>query len=343
MPKRIPKISYSMLSAIDGGINLPDILRELDELGIDMIHYDVTDMNTKLHVGDISSLRKYTHLPFDVHLTVKDPFAYLSDVNLLPNDYICVHVENELSLSQLKEIKRQVGCLFGLAIRTETSINKLLEKASVIDYTLFMAADPGVSGKDFDYGVLEKIRSFRQHYPNTKVHVDGGVNHFSAALLRDAGVDTIISGSYIMKSDDKAGQVIKLFGRNLFLPVSDIMRTSDAIPVVKPSDPIRVVALEINKKKVGCTCVLSSDGKLLGLITDGDLRRCLITQPDLSSIQAEDIMNQVPFTTEPNTRLLHLLRAIEEEGRTFAIVPVIDTNQHCKGLLWLQDILFGNI
>ncbi len=343
MSRRIPKISCSLLATFESNMALPEALKKLDMLGVDMIHYDVCDSSSSLCLEDIESLRQFTRLPFDVHLTAENPLSYLRDVKLDKNDYFCVHIESHLTLSQIKEIRRQVGCKFGLAIRTETPVGALYEKVHLVDYVLFMAATPGVPGGQFDYKVVDRIKMFRRRFSGVEVHVDGGVDHFSAALLRDIDVSVLVSGSYILRSNDFVAQIINLFGRNLYLKVSHIMRQAEEFPVIKPDDTVKKAAVEINNKRVGCVCVLDNDNHLLGLITDGDLRRGLIARPDLSNVKAKEIMIENPFTTSPDTSLLKLLREIEKESRSFTVVPVVDGNRRCRGLVWLQDILFSSI
>lgn len=342
MFRKIPKISFSLLAALDEKTSLPNVLRDIDGL-MDMIHYDVSENSKTLHLTDIDRLRQCTHIPFDVHLTTDKPWKYISDVHLKANDYFCIHVENNLDILQLQDMKQRVGCNFGLAVAKETPIEKVYDKASLLDYVLLMTAIPGVSGGQFDDAVIDKVKSFRRKFPKVNIHVDGGVNRLSAALLRDVGVDALISGSYIFSGNDSATQVARLIGRNLHLSVSQIMRSGEALPVVKSEAPVDVVALEISNKKVGCTCVLDEDNKLLGIITDGDLRRQIIRQQDLRGIHAQDIMVCKPFTVSPDTSILQMLRAIETLNHTFAVVPVVDAQDYCHGIIWLQDTLFSEI
>jgi ribulose-phosphate 3-epimerase len=339
MLTKFPKISCSLLAAVDGKVTLPDVLKKLDILGVDIIHYDVSDNAKTLHLQDIEQLRSNTCLPFDVHLSVEDPLPYLQNVKLQPEDYFCLHVENNLSWSQLEEVRYKLGCNFGLAINTETPVSDLFDKAQILDYVLFMSATPGVSGGQFNDQVVSKIKTFRRAFPNVKVHVDGGVNHLSAALLRELEVDVLISGSYILKNEDYLVQLVKLFGKNLYLRVADVMRVRDQVPRVAPDTDICQTVLEMNTRQVGCTCVVDHENRLLGLVTDGDVRRRLIVQPDLSNLKAKDLMATQPFVVTPDTRLLNLLRELDKRHAGFDVVPVVDTSEQCVGLVWLRDII----
>jgi ribulose-phosphate 3-epimerase len=340
---KVPKISFSLLAALNQSENLQNVLKTIDGSLIDMIHYDVSDHETTLHLSDIQKLKQCTQLPFDVHLAVKNPLEYLPQVQLEHKDYFCIHVENNLNLSELEKVKQTVNCQFGLGISKETPVTELYDKILLLDYVLFMAAIPGVSGGQFDDSVIDKIKTFRRLFPTVKVHVDGGINRVSAALLRDIGVDVLISGSYIFNANDSMGQVLRLFGRNLHLNVSDIMRTGSGFPKIAPNDSIQAIASEIDQKKIGATCVLDKEGRLMGIITDGDLRRCIIAQRDLTSIKAKDVLNPDPFIISPKISILQMLRTIEKTGRTFVVVPVVGDDQYCQGVIWIQDILFSDL
>jgi len=342
MLTKIPKISCSLLAAVDSEFSLTDVIKKLDIVGVDIIHYDVSDNAKTLDLKEIEKLRTSTCLPFDVHLSVADPHPYLREVKLQSEDYFCLHVENNLSWSQLEQVRHNVGCNFGLAINTETPVSDLFDKAQILDYVLFMSATPGVSGGQFNDQVVNKIKAFRRAFPDVRVHVDGGVNHLSAALLRELGVDVLISGSYILKNEDYLVQLTKLFGKNLYLRVADIMRTHEQVPRVTPDTDICQTVLEMNTKLVGCTCVVDHDNRLLGLVTDGDVRRKLIVQPNLSNLRAKDLMATNPFVITPDVRLLNLLRELDKRRAGFDVIPVVDASEQCIGLVWLRDIISSN-
>jgi len=242
----------------------------------------------------------------------------------------------------LAALRRRLDCRFGLALNTESSVHRLFRHSDMLDFTLLMAATPGVSGGRFDDGVVDKIRSFRRNLPDVPVHVDGGVDVTSAALLRDAGVDVMISGSYIFKAQDSIRQVTRLLGRNLHLRVSDIMRPAQDESQLGADAPVQAVAGTIQNTRVGCACVIDDAQHLVGLITDGDLRRRLMTQPDLSKVCARELMTPAPFTTTPDRRLLDLLRDLDASRQSFAVIPVVDDAHRYRGLFYLQDLLLND-
>lgn len=342
MFRPVPKISCSLLAARERNYDLPALVRELPQLGIEMIHFDISDQPKTLTVAELTELQPQTTLPFDVHLSASEPLRFTSKIRLAERDFFSLHVESGLDVDQLGELKSRLGCHFGLALNTKSSVDKLYDHASILDFTLFMAATAGVSGGDFDDGVVDKIRAFRTQLPDVPVHVDGGVNGASAALLRDVGVEVMISGSYIFKSRDAIRQVTRLLGRNLHLRVGDIMRSRDLNPGIPPGTPAQSVAEEIQRTRVGCACVVDESHRFLGVITDGDLRRRLVVQPDLSRVNASELMTREAFTTTPNVRLLDLLRTMDSGRDGYAVVPVLEANRDYRGLFYLQDLLLSD-
>lgn len=343
MFKNIPKISYSLLASYNLGLSMDLAVEKISSIGIDLIHYDVSEEEKTLSLEELDSLRTKTDLPFDVHLCVSDPHKYISMAKMCKGDYFCVHIENDLSLKELEQLKKKLNCNFGVAINMDTPIEHLYQVTSVIDYALFMSAKAGVSGGKFDDNVLEKIKHFKDKYPLIKIHVDGGINDNTAVFVRDIGVDTLISGSYILQDQDYSKQVSKLVGQNLNLPVTSIMHEGKKYPWVLEDCTIQEVANEIDKKHIGCTCVLNRKKQFVGIITDADIRRYLISCPNLTNKKATDIVNRNAFTVKPEKNIIRLLRELEKNGFLFSVIPVVTAANQCLGIVRLQDILFRNV
>ena len=89
-------------------------------------------------------------------------------------------------------------------------------------------------------------------------------------------------------------------GRQLLLKLDDIMHTGEALPVVAPDALVRDALLEISQKGLGMTAIVSNDGQMAGIFTDGDLRRILDKRVDIHSTQIGDVMTLNPTVAEPN-------------------------------------------
>lgn len=124
-------------------------------------------------------------------------------------------------------------------------------------------------------------------------------------------------------------------GRKL-LRVEAVMRHGAAMPVVTPDQPMAEVLLEMSRKRLGCTTVLDPAGRLLGIITDGDLRRLLQRDPAPLQRQASEVMTERPVTTAPTLLASAALRLMEE--RKVTSLPVVDADGRALGVVQLHDL-----
>ena len=317
---------------------------ELEYLGVEMIHYDVCDDGSALDLKDIPSYRGYTSLPFDVHLTVVQPDNYIEQLTELNVEYCSIHVETEFNHKAFRKLRNDTGCQIGLAINIETSIKTLFPHVSLADFILFMAAEPGKSGGQFGDSILNKIKEFRNLYPEVPIHVDGGINHYSAAVLRDIGVDVLVSGSYILNSTYKPIiQTSQLLGRNLLLKVSDLIENQENFPVIQKNVLLREAIKEITRGERGATCVVNEEQQLAGIITDFDLRKLFFRKDNIYQLRASEIMNPKPITIHVNSTLLKAVRTMENRSKSISLLPVIDDDNTCLGLIWFQELLRAKI
>ena len=123
-------------------------------------------------------------------------------------------------------------------------------------------------------------------------------------------------------------------GKQLYLRVDDIF-LKNQVPFVGPEDDLTKIIVEISAKRLGATAVLDHD-ILLGIITDGDLRRMLMNNPRLDQIKASDIMTNNPKHVEPSALVVDAL----ETMRRFNItqLPVVEAGKY-KGVIHLHDII----
>lgn len=132
-----------------------------------------------------------------------------------------------------------------------------------------------------------------------------------------------------------AGQL----GRNLSLTVGQVMHAGDEAASARPDDSLKSVVIAMSRRPLGAACVLDADGRLLGLITDGDLRRALETHDDIRPLRAADIMTLRPVPIAPAARLDQALRLMEDRPSQISVLPVVDPETgRCLGLLRLHDI-----
>ncbi len=118
--------------------------------------------------------------------------------------------------------------------------------------------------------------------------------------------------------------------------VEQLMNAGDALPVVQLHTAMRDVIYEMSRKKLGMTAVVEKDGRVAGIITDGDLRRKMATTPNILDLVARDVMTADPVAI-PHTTLAAEALALMEQRKITSIV-VIDTQRRVEGVVHLHDL-----
>jgi arabinose-5-phosphate isomerase len=138
-----------------------------------------------------------------------------------------------------------------------------------------------------------------------------------------------------------------VLGRALRLTAADLMHGGEALPRVTEETPLRAALLEILEKRLGITTVIDAAGRLLGVITDGDLKRILLEHAppeDLWSLTAGAVMTRTPKTCPPETRIATAVRMMEEnEGGAITALVVTGTDRVPAGVLHLHDCLRAGV
>ena len=124
-------------------------------------------------------------------------------------------------------------------------------------------------------------------------------------------------------------------GKQLYLKVSDVF-VQNQLPIVKPDASLKEVILEISSKRLGCTAVAEGDKKLLGIITDGDLRRMLQKDISLNGIKASEIMTRNPKSIEKDEFAVKALQLMQASSITQLVVMDGDK---VAGFIHLHDLL----
>lgn len=184
-------------------------MRLLNESKAQWLHFDVMDghfvPNLTFGPDILRGIRKLTDKFLDVHLMIDDPQKYA--INFIENgaDQITVHVECFESVDELKEFihyLKNKDVKVGVTSKPATSLEWILEVIDLVDTVLVMSVEPGFGGQAFMMDALEKIRLFDKHrHQNLWIQVDGGINNETARLVKDAGVDVAVAGSYVFKGD----------------------------------------------------------------------------------------------------------------------------------------------
>ena len=202
------KISPSILSADFS--KLGSEIQNLEKAKADLIHIDVMDghfvPNITIGPEVISKLRKYTSLPFDVHLMIAPVDKFIKNFADSGADIITIHPEAtdnlENSIKKIKTLKKKAG----VSLNPETSIEKVLPVLKQIDLVLIMSVNPGFGGQKFIKETLEKVKILRKEIDskkyNTQIEIDGGINFENAKMAKEAGVNILVSGTTIFKENN---------------------------------------------------------------------------------------------------------------------------------------------
>ena len=176
------KISPSILSADFS--KLGNEIRSLEKAKADLIHIDVMDghfvPNITIGPEVINKLRKYTSLPFDVHLMIAPVDNFIKNFADAGADIITIHPEatNDLvsSIEKIKSYNKKAG----VSLNPETPVDKILNVLELIDLALIMSVNPGFGGQKFMKETLEKVKILRKEIDsqkyNTEIEIDGGIN-----------------------------------------------------------------------------------------------------------------------------------------------------------------------
>ena len=185
--------------------NLEYEINRVNNSNSDLIHIDIMDgkfvPNNTMEKFDMNKISKYSDKNFDVHLMVENPIDYITSFVTPLTDYISIHLESKGIDQSLKRIKEN-GIKCGLAINPDTEIQKLYPFLEIIDMVIIMSVFPGKGGQKFIENTYDKVETLRNHDKNIDISVDGGVGSSNSKTLISKGASILVSGSYLMKSDN---------------------------------------------------------------------------------------------------------------------------------------------
>ena len=199
------KISPSILAADFS--QLGKEINNLEKGGADLIHVDVMDGHfvPNLTIGPpvIRALRKYTKLPFDVHLMISPVHKYIKDFANAGSDIITIHPEATENLKEsiflIKDLNKKVG----VSLNPDTNINVIESHLNNIDLVLVMSVFPGFGGQKFIPETIKKIEALKEIKDKNNysfdIEVDGGINFSNSKDVINAGANILVSGTTIFK------------------------------------------------------------------------------------------------------------------------------------------------
>ena len=188
--------------------------------GADYIHVDVMDgifvPNISLGIPVLKSLRAATDMFLDVHLMIDRPIRYVEAFCDSGADLVNIHLEADSFENNIRalELIRAKGKKAGVTLKPATKAEEVLPYLPFVDLVLVMTVEPGFGGQGFMADQLDKVRLILSYIHEQKLEceleADGGVNAETSALLKKAGCDVLVAGSYIFSSSDRAAAIASI-------------------------------------------------------------------------------------------------------------------------------------
>lgn len=333
------KISASIYS--DKIRSLKEVIEDLVQHQVELLHIDCNDDLAVFE--DIKNIRNWCNIPIDMHIITNDPVKYFDLLRQNPVEYITFQFED---LIEPLVIPSDISGKKGLAIITPTPIS-VFENYSNFDFILIMATIPGQSGGKFDSVNFSKIRQFRKQFPTKSIHVDGGVNGEVSFILRNMGVSSSVSGSYLFNAPSVGHALMNLTKRQMESEyrIKDFMIPFDESPKVVETDlALSSILQTIETGKMGFCLVVDYNKICKGLISNADVRKGMLRNlNNLNGIKGEDLINKNPLVIQEDDTVYSMLQLIKKCAFPVTYLPVVKNNMELVGIVNFVNLIKAEV
>ncbi len=332
------KISGSIYS--DKKRTLNETVKDLEAHQVDMLHVDCNDDVAVFN--DIAKIREWCALPIDLHIITETPEKYFDLLRKHPVEYVTFQFEE---LPNKLEIPEDISGEKGLAIITPTSI-EAFDAYADFDFLLMMATIPGQSGGQFDPENFRKIRAFKKKYPNKSVHVDGGVNGEVSFILRNMGVHSSVSGSFLFKGASVGQALMDLTKREIVsrFMIKDFMIPREECPIInKEGLTLERILTSIENGSLGFT-IIEDRGVMSGIVSNADVRKALLKNlGNIENMDPASMINDKPVTIGADATVDEMLNEVRKQSFPVTYLPVVDQENNAAGIITFVNLIKGEI
>ena len=201
-------VAPSILSADFG--NLSQDVKAICDGGCDYVHVDVMDGHfvPNLTIGPVvvEAVKKASTKPLDIHLMVENNNFFIDLFAPIEPEFISFHIESERHANKVANKIKELNIRPAVVLNPHTQIDSIEYLLQDVDMVLLMSVNPGFGGQKFIPSVIERASRLKEliekRNPKCLIEVDGGVNKQNIELLKNAGVDIVVAGSYVYKHPD---------------------------------------------------------------------------------------------------------------------------------------------
>lgn len=210
------QISPSLLSADFGNLNRD--IEMINSSEAEYLHIDVMDgvfvPNISFGFPVLKYVNKASTKPLDVHLMIVEPQKFINEVKNIGGKIMTVHYEACTHLDRVVNQIKEAGILAGVSLNPATPVSVLKYIINSIDVVLLMSVNPGFGGQKFIPYTVDKVKELKELISasgsNAKIEIDGGVNYETGKLLKDAGADILVAGSFVFNAENPIDTVKNL-------------------------------------------------------------------------------------------------------------------------------------
>lgn len=198
--------------------NLQTEMEMINNSEADWFHLDIMDgifvPNITFGMPVIAQMKKHAKKPFDVHLMIEQPERYIADFAEAGADMLTVHYEACKHLHRTIQQIKENGMQAGVSLNPHTPVSVLEDILGDVDMILIMSVNPGFGGQKFIANSICKVKRLKammaEQGVNPLIEIDGGVTLQNVRELVDAGVDILVAGSTVFKSDNPSETISAL-------------------------------------------------------------------------------------------------------------------------------------